>query len=190
MNQLYKEAQHFPPFLSLRRKPELETKVFYLGPSTRFLLSHQGSLWSVSVTEWPSQHKSFLRNPWTSNSSLGFFLFWRISCSQQVQSLFQMRDNYTLSLPAFPIISSVHPNYIHLFLLFGGPGVWTQGLARTRQALQHLSHACSHFFALFIFQIGSHTLPSPNPGALDGDPPPYFSLVAGITDPCHQIKVV
>ena len=29
-----------------------------------------------------------------------------------------MTDNYTLSLPASPIIWPVHPNYIHLLLLF------------------------------------------------------------------------
>jgi hypothetical protein len=54
-------------------------------------------------------------------------------------------------LNASPVILSNHIFAdTFLFLSFGGTGVWTQGITLVKQALYHLSHACS-LFLLWLF---------------------------------------
>jgi hypothetical protein len=68
-----------------------------------------------------------------------------------------------------------------VLVLFGGPRVWTEGLACARQALYHLT-----LFALVIFLIGSHVY------AWDGldHNPIYTSHTAGVTDVWHHAQLL
>jgi hypothetical protein len=70
------------------------------------------------------------------------------------------------------------------YYLFGGAGVWTQGLMLAREVLYHLSHTFNSFcFSYFLYRISTFCLGPTS----DCDPPTYASQVTRVIITCHHI---
>jgi hypothetical protein len=73
------------------------------------------------------------------------------------------------------------------FLIFGGTGVWLQGLALARQVLSHLSYSPSPFcFSYFLDRLSHFCLGL----ALHQDPPTCTSQITEITRMYNHSQIV